>query len=245
MSLPAMFVGFSLVSVGFAVGFFILSRLIGQAVGSSTLRTHRTIQQIYESGRAPARWIAHADTDEEQRKALQKEIRRIESEVRASPAFVEEGVREEILEAVTSFQRRIVTAPVAELIGPDRALRSTVLVLSPEAEVIVSRNRRARNAIRSVERDGYRVIRLSTYNETPLQMLVNDLDREHYRPVDTLFVACADESLIARANHEGFATVCFSGFENPEESTEDADRLATDIWQVVDLVREMESIEVE
>lgn len=245
MSFPAMLVGFSLVSIGFAVGFFVLSRLIGQAVGASTLRTQRTIQQIYESGRAPERWIARADTDEDRRKALQKELRRIESEVRASPAFAEEGVREEILEAVSAFKQRIATDPISELIGPDPALRSTVLVVSPEVEAATRRDPRARSSIRTVERDGYRVFRLSGYDGDPFQSLVSDLNGEHYRPVDTLLVARAGESLIPQANQAGFATVCFSDPGDTVSSLEDADRIATDMAQVVAYVREMESIELD
>lgn len=240
-----MVIGFSLVSIGFALGFFVLSRLIGRAVGASTLRTHRTIQQLYESGRVPETWIAHANTEQERRKVLKKETRRIESEVLRSPAFAEDGVREELLEAVSAFQVRIAAAPISELVAPEMALRSTVLVLSPDVEAFIRRNRRARSALRTLERDGYRVLRLSEYHEQAFPTLVDRLSRERYRPIDTLLVARASESLISRANEAGFATVCFIGPDDPAESLEDADRTATHVSQIVACVREMESTDID
>lgn len=126
---------FLVIIVGLTVGIRQLSIFTGEAVGRSTLRTHRIAEMIYSKGRIPRSWVANElekGTEAGEARAREDAEWQIERLIRhftKSSAFADPESRAELLSALATMQERVRTEPIADLAGPDPRMRRTVVFL--------------------------------------------------------------------------------------------------------------------
>lgn len=126
-------VSFFAVVLGLTFGVRALSRFVGEAVGKSTLRIHRTAEMIYTTGRIPRAWVvreletSHPRAEERAREEADRNIAKLVAHFTKSPAFDDETSRRELLRSLATMRDRLRGEAIAPVVGPDPRLRRVVV----------------------------------------------------------------------------------------------------------------------
>lgn len=151
--------------IGVTFGIHRLTRLTGQIVGTATLRTLRTAEMIYETGRIPRSWLPSTGADGEPtaaaRRRAGRNLDKLTTYLESSSVFADPESRAELLRALHEVRPRIDTDPLRQIVGPDPQVRRTVVVFATADgdSGLLSGLRAAaiRSSARSLQRAGYTV----------------------------------------------------------------------------------------
>lgn len=171
-------IGFVFFAVALSVGFMVLNRVMGSALGVTTLRNTRLIQVLYETGGIPESWVRDAPDRRTAVRCVDARIKKLLRHIRTSPVFSDAQTRSELIGALTEIRERIEEVPIDDLLIEDPRLRRTVVIATARSTTLRMSPRRLRRTLRALALEGYTTVLLDVDSEVVTRVLPRGSLRE-------------------------------------------------------------------